>query len=320
VDDDRNRVVVVERNNARPSRAFALAPETKQEVASLAEIRRAIRKEWARFDLLVPEEFVARRRMKVPQTAKDNLRETLNMELDRFTRFEHTKVYFDHAVVETNHEAGTITLDLAIVERAVVDEPTTALRNAGLRPSGAHLWKEGAKSPDASFFSLPAGPSVRTVRLTTAALVALVLALDIAAAYAPLGLKIDALVDLQARLEIIKPKVERALELERTLTELRNRDAYLIALRNQAPSMSEVAGELARALPDSAWLEQLQIGEGRVQLEGFAGVSAELVAALDDSPLMSDVRFEWPVSADATVSADRFDISARLGRSNRSRQ
>jgi general secretion pathway protein L len=318
--DDQKRVVVVERNNARPRCAFALAPETKQEAASLAEIQRAIRKEWARFDILVPEEFIARRQMKVPLAAKDNLRETLNVELDRFTRFEHTQVYFDHTVIETNHESGTVTLALAIVERAVVDEPATALRNAGLRPSGALLWREGAKSPDATFFSLPTGPSARMVRMTTAALVVLVLALDVAAAYIPLGLKIDALGDLQARLEIIKPKVETALELERTLMELRTREGYLIALKNQTPSMSEVVGELARTLPDSAWLERLQVGDGRVQLEGFAGASAELIATLDGSPLLSDVRFAWPIAADATANADRFDISARLGRLNGSRQ
>jgi general secretion pathway protein L len=320
VNDDRKRVVIVERNNASPSRAFALAPESKQDAASLAGLQRAIRKQGARLDLLVPEETIARRRMKVPLAAKDNLREALKTELDRFTRFEHSEVYFDHSVVETDHDAKTITIDAAIVPRTEVDGIAAALRAAGLKPSGAHLWRESAKSPDATFFSAPTGRSAKSARAITVALGVLVVALDVAAAYVPLWLKIDALSDLQARIEIIKPKVEHALLLERTLTELRGKDAYLVGLKNQTPSVSEVVGELAHVLPESAWLEQLQVGEGRVQLEGFTTAPNELIAPLEQSLMLSDVRFEWPVTVDATAAADRFDISARIERSGKASQ
>ena len=315
--DDQKSVVVVERNDARPRSAFALVPKNDQEAVSLAAIVRAIRKQGARLELLVPEECIARRRMKVPLAANDNLREVLKSELDRFTRFEHTDVYFDHTIVETDHEAKTITIDVAIVPRAVVEGFVTTLRGAGLKASGAHLWRDGAKSPEATFFSMPTGRSPKTVRAVTVALVALVLALDVAAAYVPLWLKLDTLSDLQARIETIRPKVERALQLEGALMELRSRDAYLIDLKTQSPSMSEVLGEVSRVLPDTAWLEQLQLREGRVQLEGFAGAPTELIPTLDSSPLLSDVRFQWPVTADAAVNANRFDISARVARAGR---
>jgi general secretion pathway protein L len=320
VNDDRKRVVIVERNNACPSRAFALAPESKQDAASLAGLQRAIRQQGARLDLLVPEETIARRRMKVPLAAKDNLREALKTELDRFTRFEHSEVYFDHSVVETDHDAKTITIDAAIVPRTEVDGIAAALRAAGLKPSGAHLWRESAKSPDATFFSAPTGRSAKSARAITVALGVLVVALDVAAAYVPLWLKIDALSDLQARIEIIKPKVEHAILLERTLTELRGKDAYLVGLKNQTPSVSEVVGELAHVLPESAWLEQLQVGEGKVQLEGFTTAPNELIAPLEQSLMLSDVRFEWPVTVDATAAADRFDISARIERPGKASQ
>jgi Tfp pilus assembly protein PilN len=312
VKDDPKRVVIVERHNARPSRSFALPPENKPEADALAQIQRAIRKQGARLDLLVPEESIARRRMKVPLTATGNLRETLKAELDRFTRFEHTEVYFDHSVVETDPDAKTVTLDAAIVPRAAVDETVNTLRAVGLKPSGAHLWRDSAKAPEATFFSVPTGRSAKSVRAITIALVALAVGLDIAAAYVPLWLKIDALSDLQARIEIIKPKIEHALQLERTLSDLRTKDGYLVGLKNQTPSVSEVVAELARALPESAWLEQLQVGEGRVQLEGFTAAPSELIAPLEQSPMLSDVRFEWPVTVDAAANADRFDISARL--------
>ena len=320
VHDDPKRVVIVERNNARPTRAFALPPQNEQEEASLAEVQRAIRKEGARLDFLLPTESVARRSMTLPLSAKSNIRETLSSELDRFTRFEHAAVHFDYSIAETDLEAKTITINAAVVERAAVERIAAALRAAGLTPSAAHAWRDGAKSPDATFFSEKRGPSATTVRMITAALIGLVLALDVAAAYVPLWVKIDELSDLQARIETIKPDVADAMQLERTLGEMRSKDSYLVALKNQTPSMSELLGEIARVLPDSAWLEQLQVREGRVQLEGFADASAELIMVFEESSMFSDVRFEWPVAADPGTNADHFDISAHIENPKRGRR
>jgi general secretion pathway protein L len=320
VHDDPKRVVIVERNNARPNYAFALPPRNEQEEASLAEVQRALRKEGARLAFLVPEESIARRSMTLPLAAKDKLRETLKAELDRVTGVGDDDVYFDHSIVETDNDARTITISAAIVQRALVERIGAALRAAGLTPSAAHAWRMGARSPDATFFRVNIERTPRADRAITVALVLLVLCLDIAAAYVPLWVKIDALSDLQTRIEMIRPDVEDALRQERILSELRSSDAYLVALKNQAPSMSEVLGELARVLPDSAWLEQLQVREGRLQLEGFVGASADLVSALEQSPMLSDVRFEWPVAADRAANADRFDVSARIARPEKARR
>jgi general secretion pathway protein L len=159
--------------------------------------------------------------------------------------------------------------------------------------------------------------SAKTARLITIALVVLVVASDAAAAYVPLWIKLDVLSDLQARMESIKTEVEDAARTERMLSEIRDASVHLVNLKVQMPSITETLGEVARVLPDSAWLEQLQVRESRLQLAGLSRAPAELIEALERSPILSEVRLEWPVMAAlSTEGSDRFDISTRIeGRS-----
>src|SRR5262245_28234477 len=57
------RVVVVDRLDAQRNFSFALAPRSKPDAASLAGLRRAIRSEGARIDVLVADAAIARRRL-----------------------------------------------------------------------------------------------------------------------------------------------------------------------------------------------------------------------------------------------------------------
>ena len=319
-DDEARRVVVVERNNDRFNRAFALAPQDAQEAASLAEINHAIRKDRARLEVIVPEEHIVRREVKLPLAAQDSLRDALGLDLDRYTRFQARDFYFDYSVAKTDREAETITVNAAIVPRRRVDETVTALRVAGLTPSAVSAWRDGTKRPDVTFLTMNTERSATMVRLITIALVVLLVALDGAAAYVPLWIKLDVLGDLQARIVSVKAEVEDAARAELMLSELRDRNVHLVNLKIQTPSMVEILGDVARVLHDSAWLEQLQVRDGRLQLAGFTRAPAELIATLEQSPILSEVRLDWPVMAASTESADHFDISARIERRSGDRQ
>jgi general secretion pathway protein L len=316
-DEETQRVVVIERNHDLFNRTFSLTPQDAQDAASLAEINHAIRRDCARLEVIVPEEHIVRRAMTLPLAVQDNLKEALGSELDRYTRFQVSDFYFDYAVVKTDREAETITVNTALAPRSRVDEIVTALRVAGLAPSSVSAWRDGTKRPDATFLTMNTERSAKTARLITIALVVLVVAFDAAAAYVPLWIKLDVLSDLQARIESIKAEVEDAAQTERMLSEIRDASVHLVNLKVQMPSTIETLGDVARVLPDSAWLEQLQVRENRLQLAGSTRAPAELIAALERSPIVSAVRFEWPlVAVSSTEGPDRFDISARIdGRS-----
>jgi general secretion pathway protein L len=316
--DDRLRVVVVERNNPLFRCDFALASQNAQQTRFLAEVKHAIRQRQARLEVIVPEEHVLRRKIELPLAVADNPREALRSELDQDTRFQLRDVYFDYSVVSTDRD--TMTLEVAIVSRGCVDGIKTALRDAQLNPSTISAWRDGTKRPDATFLTVNTERSPATTRSITIALAVVVVALDAAAAYLPLWTKLDALSDLQTRILSIKADVEGVARIQQSLRESRDMNIHFYNLKIETPSTVEILGELARVLPDSAWLEQLQVHGGRVQLAGLTGDAAELVVALEQSPELSDVRLEWPLVPVSAESADRFDISARIDKRSGTRR
>jgi len=81
-----------------------------------------------------------------------------------------------------------------------------------------------------------------------------------------------------------------------------------------------LAAELTRALGDSIHLLALRVGpEGVVRLAGYAPVAARALAAVEQIPILRDVRFEGPITRETRDGGrgtgdgwDRFAIVARL--------
>jgi len=81
-----------------------------------------------------------------------------------------------------------------------------------------------------------------------------------------------------------------------------------------------LAAELTRALGDSIHLVALRVGsDGTVRLAGYAPVAARALAALEQIPILRDVRFEGPITRETRDGGrgmgdgwDRFAIVARL--------
>src|SRR5262245_28476482 len=221
------RLVEVGATYVSPDRTISLNPQSLDDIAYLADMQRMIRKKTARLHVLVAEESVLRRRIRLPVAALENLREVLGFELDRHTPFESRDVYFDYSVVETDRESKTVTVDVAVVPRTYLDDLVGTLRKAGLPPRKVSAWSETAKVPDATFLKVGAQSGAKASRVRAAVRLALVLALDAAAAYVPLGSKLNVLDQLHAQLSAMRPAVEEVARLDQRLNELRNENVEL---------------------------------------------------------------------------------------------
>jgi general secretion pathway protein L len=83
-------------------------------------------------------------------------------------------------------------------------------------------------------------------------------------------------------------------------------------LRREAPQPVEILNELTRVLPDTAWLTDLRLEEGRVDLTGQARSASELLALIERSPLFVDAALAAPVVVEAQDGRERFSLRARL--------
>jgi Tfp pilus assembly protein PilN len=70
--------------------------------------------------------------------------------------------------------------------------------------------------------------------------------------------------------------------------------------------------EVARALPDDAWLFRLRWDGQQIELSGFSRDSTSLASLIEASPLLANVAFAAPVVIDPAVGRERFILTAKI--------
>jgi general secretion pathway protein L len=72
---------------------------------------------------------------------------------------------------------------------------------------------------------------------------------------------------------------------------LQERIDYLDNLRQNRINALELLKELTEILPDTAWLRGLSVADNRVEIEGYADYSTQLIPQLEASPLFANAKF-----------------------------
>jgi general secretion pathway protein L len=135
--------------------------------------------------------------------------------------------------------------------------------------------------------------------------------------------------EIHARSVVLGDRERAAALLEARLADLGELRERLLALRREAvlvaqrlaaaPSALGVLEALSRALPDDAFLSELELSGDRLRIAGFATNAAPLVPLLEELPALEDVRFQAPSSK--TILEDpelgrreveRFVLAARV--------
>ena len=84
--------------------------------------------------LCLPQDKVLARSLTLPLAAEENLREVLSFEMDRQTPFTAEQVYYDFSIVARSSAERTLTVDLVLATRRMLDELLARLDQRGLHP------------------------------------------------------------------------------------------------------------------------------------------------------------------------------------------
>lgn len=262
--------------------------------------------------LNLPADRVLRRRVVLPLAAQENLREVLAFEMDRHTPFKAGEVAFDYRVRGTDLESKRLDVDLAVVPRELVEQAGRIAGSFGLALDRIGV---GGETPSAGdgINLLPHdqsnGHPVRQSRLVVAMTVLAVI-LAVIAGYLPLHGKQRMLAAYEAQLAESRAAALEAEQLKKRLAARVEHGRFLIDRRLSTPAATAVLAELTERMPDDTWLIQLRWQRDKLTIAGFSPAAAALIAGLEESPLLSEVRFGSPVTADPRVGRERFNISA----------
>jgi len=285
------------------------APEQRR---ALAQLVRGMPLQDADVIVNLPPEGVPQRSVRLPLAAQENLREVLAFEMDRHTPFKASEVVFDYRVTGTDPHDQQLTVDLAVIPRALLERANGIASSLGLPLDGVGI--AGQESPGRKPFNfLASEQAARAAAQPQRLLVMLALLIAVmgaVAAYLPLYGKERILAARQAELADARAAALDAEAMKVRLAARLERGRFLMDRRRSTPAATRLLAEVSERLPDDTWLLQLQWHGKDLFLSGLSPAATGLIEKLEVSPLLSEVHFDSPVTTDPRVKRERFDISA----------
>lgn len=262
--------------------------------------------------LCLPRDKVLTRSLTLPLAAEENLREVLSFEMDRQTPFTAEQVYYDFAVVARSPAEHTLTVDLALATRHMLDELLARLDKHGIHPDRVTINCDKGGG-FAAVNLLPVENRQRkaiTPRLVNLALGTLAVLLLVSAVSLPLMNKRQKIKALEPLLETASAQAEEAQRLRKEVDQLTANSRFLTDKKQSSLPVLEVMDELTRILPDDTWITRLDIKGTELQIQGQSSSAAALIPLIESSSMLQNPRFRSPVTQIPRSDAERFHLSA----------
>jgi general secretion pathway protein L len=136
--------------------------------------------------------------------------------------------------------------------------------------------------------------------------------LAIVAVAIPLQRQRAKLAALNDQIALTRVEAEQSHALREQLDQLTRTGTFLLTEKARRPMATEVLADLTRLMPDQAYLMQLMLQGGEVQLHGWAATASDLISLLDQSPLFHAPQFRSPVTQEGRDGTERFHLSVEL--------
>ena len=289
----------------------ALDPPAQQALLSAAVA--GVDRQDLRLALCLPHDVVLRRRLLLPEAARDNLRQIGAFEMDRQTPFRTDQVYYDLREVPGPAPAGRIAAELVVASRVVVDAKLEHLRHAGIAIDAVDLG-EGDKRLGVNLLPPEMARVHRDPRrrlnlgLTAAAVLLLLFCLG-----QWLHNREDALATMQAQVDDMRGDAQKISALRKQLEDSTGASGFLARRKTDSVAVVDVLQDLTTRIPDDTWLERFTVdSSGRVGIQGQSAKASLLIDALQGSKLITGANFQGVIQRDPATNKERFYMDAQL--------
>jgi general secretion pathway protein L len=272
--------------------------------------------------LRLPLEACFARSIELPAAARKDIRQILDMDLERATPFKHRDVYTAHVVDGEDAARGRMRVRQLVTKRETVDPIVAEIKAAGLDVAYVDCWSgQPGKGLPVNFLAPRDGLGGQSGTPRTGRVLA-GLALLLLASALLLGLYRyeTALAELQAKTAQARQQAAAVRDvLERADSALADL-ARLQDLKTKRLPAIEVLDEATRILPDSVWLTDLRLEDDVLDMSGLAPSAAALPPLFAKSALVGDAALTAPVTFDQREDKERFSVRVRVKHQALSRQ
>lgn len=275
---------------------------------ALAELRTQIRPKRTRIHLGLAPGQALRRTIELPVSVVENLREVLELELDRHTPFQPADVYFDHRIAGFDDGGKRVLVELAVVPRRLADRMLAVARALGFPPERVGI----AGEDGINFLRTEGDGDTEAPGQTRGARVALGLGLALLLLLPWLALKFTERRE-EARVAELRQEAASTATLRSEVAMLLKRNRNLPLRKQNDPTLLAVLEELSRVLPNGTWVVELRLEVDKLSLVGYSASASALIAVIENSDLFTGADFASPVTPDPGLHAERFHLVATVG-------
>ncbi|MBO0763983.1 MAG: PilN domain-containing protein [Hyphomicrobiaceae bacterium] len=299
--------------SAKPQRASVLARVTPGTRAS-AGVRGAAR--GSQVVLEWPADQIVARRITVPAQARALLAGIVANQIERLSPWPPDQAVHGFAAEEVAGQGTTLDVRVLIGERAAIERTLGELTAIDLPADRVVVQEDGGRNGGpVTLWSRLAHDSKASVRhasrrigIGLAVIVGLSLCLTLWAMISTWSLRGES-ESVAVRYKALQRQMQSPSPL--TLTSI-NTPERAWAARESSPSAMIVLEALSRVLPDQAYLTELRLDKDSLRISGLAHDVPSLVAPLEQSGHLANVRFFAPTTLGPDGQHFRFHIEARV--------
>lgn len=247
------------------------------------------------------------RRITLPLAAEANLKLIISNEIDRQTPFTLDQTYFDFSVVQRDLRRQTMSVQLSLVKRPLVDNTIALLKRSGIDVHSVTIGRSASTEAAVNFLHFVALPRRATwsrVNLAIGACTVILGVLALEREYSRLQIRAD---EINAAIDTVRAKARESVEMEKRIGEHQARLTFLDKKKETSSALMAL-DDLTHALPDTTWITQFQITGRALRVSGFAPDASALVSNLSSAPTFRNPRFSSPVTRMNDKPLDRFDL------------
>ncbi len=275
-------------------------------------VARIVRKSFVIFEF--PLDTIVLRRISVPAQAREYLPGIVRNQIERLSPWQADQSVYGFDAEVSQEDATALNVRVLIAARPDIDGARDEIAAIGL-PADRVVAGAGAAQATApvTLWSRIANPPPASVQracwqigLCIAATVSVSIGLSLWAIASAASIRAES-EDLAARSKTL----QRQIQSSQMLASLNPAQRAWVA-KETSRSAVIVLEALSRTVPDTAYLTELYLESATLRLVGLAGDPPALLAPLEQSGHLADVRFFAPTTRTADGKLFRFHIEARV--------
>lgn len=256
----------------------------------------------------LPEGEFLLRRLELPLLPSWQLPRLMRFEASRHIPLPLAEARVDFWIVQRDFAAGRMVVELAITRVEAVRQVEALVRAAGVRPEAMLLYTRRGVWYSRRLLARSWREVLETRRYRKLFLRAVLpIAFGLACITGAQNWAGRLAASRDVAVTAARAEAAGVEPLRQQLAGVNDQISYLTSIRTQ-PSAAVLTEEVAKILPDDAWLQELDIEAQTVRLVGTSGHATDLLTVFSASPLFSDVKFEAPLTPALMTGGSQFDL------------